>query len=197
VVAIVRAAISYITLGALNSCLTWLPDPQVLLTAGDNGLSAALSPESLMSVFCASLFGLGYSLLLVAGHNGRVAHRLARRLGLTTKSGYISEWDAVMIQRARERWVLVAMKDGSAFTGWLESHDVASTDRCIVLSKVRQYDADQSNFLWQADELLVIENMTDVRFLRLIPTENHNGQEAAAKSAETPAENREISQPES
>lgn len=173
VVAIVLSATSYLSLAFLRevSWLRWLPDPQSLLTAADKGVAGTLAPETILCVFAACLLGFVYSLGLVWSHNRRTLHRMAAKLHLTTKSGYINEWDSVMIEQARSRWVLVAMKDGTSFVGWLKSHDVCSPDRSIVLEKVRQQDKEDNGFAWPESELLVINSMSDVRFLRLIPIE--------------------------
>lgn len=180
VVAIVLSAASYLSLALLRewSWLWWLPDPQALLTAADKGIAGTLAPETILCVFAACVLGFVYSLGLVWSHNRRTLHRMAAKLHLTTKSGYINEWDSVMIEQARSRWVLVAMKDGTSFVGWLKSHDVSSLDRCIVLEKVRQQDKDDNGLAWPECELLVINSMADVRFLRLIPKEEVSHEQA-------------------
>ncbi len=180
VVAILLSAASYLSLAGMRevSWLRWLPDPQSLLTAADKGIAGTLAPETLVCVFAACVLGFVFSLGLVWSHNRRTLHRMAARLHLTTKSGYINEWDSVMIEQSRSRWVLVAMKDGASFVGWLKSHDVSSPDRCIVLEKVRQQDKDDNGLVWPECELLVINSMADVRFLRLIPKEEVPNEQA-------------------
>lgn len=180
VVAIVLSAASYLSLAFLRevSWFRWLPDPQSLLTAADKGIAGTLAPETILCVFAACVLGFVYSLGLVWSHNRRTLHRMAAKLRLTTKSGYINEWDSVMIEQARSRWVLIAMKDGTSFVGWLKSHDVCSTDRCIVLENVRQQDKDDNGLQWPECELLVINSMADVRFLRLIPKEEVPNEQA-------------------
>ncbi len=173
VVAIVLSGAAYLTLAILRivPVLDWLPDPQALIAAADHGLAGALSPDNILCVVLASVLAFVYSIGLVCSHNHRTLHRLANKLCLTTKSGYVNEWDSVMIEQARTRWVLISMKDGTSFVGWLRSHDVSSPDRCIVLEKVRQQDKEDNGLEWPERELLVINSMADVRFLRLIPNQ--------------------------
>lgn len=202
VVAVILSIVAYLSLVLLRECslFWWLPDPHALLTSADQGLHGILSAQTILCVFAACVLAFVYSLALVRLQNRQALHRFAAKLGLTTKSGYVSEWDAVMIERARDRWVLVAMKDGSMFQGWLRSHDVSSSDRCIVLSNVREYTRDNGNFLWADNDLFVVNGLSDVRFLRLIPNEVSHEQTNAAKpaapTAELPTEVRE-SKPES
>ncbi len=191
VVAILLSAVSYASLSLLRMWdnLAWLPDPVALLNASEKGIPATVSANSLLCVLGACVLSVVFSMTIVAGHNHRTMFRLAQKVGLTTKSGFESEWDGCMMLRARTRWVMVLMKDRSAFTGWVESHDIASTERGLVLSKVREYDKDGNDFLWPADELLYINSLTDVRALRLIPNkepcnEQANTADAGAASAQ-------------
>lgn len=191
VVAILLSAVSYASLALLRTWdkLAWLPDPVALLNAAEKGIPATVSASSLLCVLGACLLSVVFSLLIVAGHNRRTMFRIAQKVGLTTKSGFESEWDSAMMLRARSRWVMVLMKDGSAFTGWVESHDIASADRGLVLSKVREYDKEGNSFEWPADELLFMNSLADVRALRLIPNkepsnEQANPAEAAAAAAQ-------------
>lgn len=191
VVAILLSAISYASLALLRTWdkLSWLPDPVALLNAAEKGIPATVSANSLLCVLGACVLSAVFALMIVAGHNHRTMFRIAQKVGLTTKSGFESEWDGCMMLRARTRWVMVLMKDGSAFTGWVESHDIASTDRGLVLSKVREYDKEGNNFQWPADELLYMNSLADVRALRLIPNkepcnEQANTAEAGAAAAQ-------------
>lgn len=181
VVAIVLSAAAYLSLAVLREApgFRWLPDPQAMLTAAGAGISGTLTFQTATCVLTASVLGVAYSLCLVWSQNHRFLYRLANKLKLTTKSGYVNEWDSVMIEQARSRWVLVAMKDGTSFIGWLKSHDVSSPDRCIVLENVRYQDQDDNGLQWPACELLVINGMEEVRFLRLIPKEGVLNEPAA------------------
>ncbi len=169
VVAILLSAVSYASLAMLRTWdqLACLPDPVALLNADEKGIPATVSANSLLCVLGACVLAVIFSLLIVASHNHRTMFRIAQKVGLTTRSGFESEWDSAMMLRARSRWVMVLMKDGSAFTGWVESHDIASADRGLVLSKVRDYDKEGNNFEWPADELLFMNSLADVRTLRL------------------------------
>lgn len=185
VVAILLSAISYTSLALIRAWdrLAWLPDPVALLTAAEKGVPATVSADSLLCVLGACMLSVVFSLLIVAGHNHRTMFRIAQKVGLTTKSGFESEWDSAMVLRARSRWVMVLMKDGSAFTGWLESHDIASTDRGMVLSKVREYDREGNHFEWPADELLFMNSFADVRALRLIPNKEPDHEQSVPRGA--------------
>ena len=182
VVAILLSAISYTSLAVLRSwdTLAWLPEPVSLLNAAEKGVPATVAGESLLCVLGACVMSVIFSLLFVAVHNRRTLFLIAQKLGLTTKSGFESEWDSAMMLRARSRWVMVLMKDGSAFTGWLESHDVSSVERALVLSKIREYDKDGLSFEWPADELLYINGLADVRALRLIPHKEPSNEHATS-----------------
>ena len=186
VVAILLSAVSYATLALLRTCdrlACWLPDPVALLHAAENGIPATVSANSLLCVLGACMIAVFFSLLIVKAHNHRAMYVIAQMTGLTTKSGYESEWDSLMMRHARTRWVMLLMKDGSAFAGWVESHDIASTDRGIVLSKVREYDKEGDNFLWPDDELLYINSLADVRALRLIPNKEPCHEQSRAEEA--------------
>jgi hypothetical protein len=201
VVAILLSALSYTSLALLRTWdfMKWLPDPVVLLNAAEKGLAATVSLHSLACVFFACLLSGLFTILIVASYNHRTLFRIAQNIGLTTKSGFESEWDSAIMLRARHCWVMVLMKDGSAFTGWVESHDVASADRALVLSKIREYDASGSNFEWPPDELLFMNNLADVRALRLIPHRepNHEYTNAPQVVAATAQDRDQISKHES
>ncbi len=203
VVALILSALSYLVLAGLRaltvngvSLFGWLPDPSPLVNAVNSGVDEVLTANSLACVAVACVVSLALALGLVRAHNARLIHKLARFTGMTTKSGFESEWDSVMIQLARKRWIMVLMNDGSAFTGWLESHDVASDERAMVLSKVREYDSAGDHFAWPEAELLFMHKLDGVRAIRLIPVEEApNAREA--QGTEAVQADRQISEPKS
>ncbi len=178
VVALILSTLSYLILAGLRSIsvfglamFAWLPNPEPLVAALNNGTGGVININSLSCVGVACVLSVFMTLGLVLAQNARALHKAARRLGMTTNSGFETEWDSVMIQLARQRWVMLLMQDGSAFTGWLQSHDVASDQRAVVLSKVREYDAEGKNFMWPEKELLFLHSLESVRAIRLIPSE--------------------------
>jgi len=201
VVALILSALSYLVIAGLRlvefdgwSPFTWLPDPTPLVRVVNTGVDGVISADTLACVGIACVISTILTIGIVRAHNNRLIHKLARATGMTTKSGFESEWDSVMIQLARQRWVMLLMSDGSAFTGWLESHDVASDQRAIVLSKVREYDSAGNHFAWPEQELLFIHRCDNVRAIRLIPPE----EAPDAREFETPTAtqtNHRISEP--
>lgn len=191
VIAIMLSAAAYISLGLLREWhwLAWIPDPRDMLNLPSSNFAGVFSTPTLLTVSLATVLSIVFSLLLTKANNHRLLHRVAGRLGLTSKSGFVSEFDSVMIQRARSRWVMLLMKDGSAFTGWLESHEVATDGRSLVLSKIREYDAEGLNFAWPSSELLYLDSLEEVRALRLIPPEEeHNDERKQPTQPTQPAE---------
>ncbi|MBX3390370.1 MAG: hypothetical protein KF691_13050 [Phycisphaeraceae bacterium] len=185
VIAIILSAFSYISISLLRCwpALDWLPDPSTLLGLADKTTSAIFAPAQLMCVVIASGLALIFATLLVLAHNGRLVHRIAALVGMTTKNGFASEWDATLITRARDKWLMLLLNDGTAFTGWLKSHDVASEERALVLEKIREYDREGTSFLWPDDELLFLNDLSNVRAMRIIPVKEFSNEQVSAPTA--------------
>jgi len=178
VAAIVISFASYLPLTALSvwTQSTWLPTVQALVTAADKGLVAVLSTEVLFGVGCACVIGCLLSLLIAVAQNERWFYRGAARLRLTIKNGYVNQWDSVMLETAQTSWVTIVMKNGTKIQGHLRGQDLVSSERCMVLSNVIYHDTDKTEQKWEPQELLVLDGLEEVRYIRLTPDlELHNG----------------------
>ena len=174
VVSILFAFIGYIQLYLLSQSYPWLPDPQRLVKSSQDGISQVLGRDSLSVVGIASALVLPYALGAVLLYKSQVLHRIARYTGISSKTGYSSLWDHAAQEFACKCWVMVYLKDGYRFTGWLVVYSDASEERSLVLRNVREYDADGQSFLWPEEEMAVFHELSHVSLLRLIPYEGES-----------------------
>lgn len=183
VIGIILSAAAYALCAVLASTqfARWLPDPNAMLEAVPNGLGSLCSWNTAGTVAVACVFAVFLGGLVAVGHNHRLLHRTANRMGLTTRTGFVSEWDAAMLTRARDRWVYAVLEDGTAFGGWLQSHDIASEERTLVLSSVTQISPAGDSMSWPTDQILVLPSGVPIRYLRLISVqEEHHDQRPKA-----------------
>lgn len=63
------------------------------------------------------------------------------------------------------------MKDGDRYTGWIRAFSDGTSERSLLLEKVKQYDEDGDNFDWPLGESLYLPTLSEVQYLRFIPKE--------------------------
>jgi hypothetical protein len=124
------------------------------------------SPDS--TVFASLITALAVGIGIAALTKQDLMHKIARRCGLTTKSGYPNEHYAAFA--LQQSWIILQLKDGTRLFGWPLRWPTEGDKGHYFLTHVERSYVDRSNDA--AEDLTMLEGMlvqaADVRTVEFV-----------------------------
>ena len=119
------------------------------------------------SLLTAVLLGLLFATL----NNADTLHLLARKFGLSTRSGYPSEWFAAFYTCTSH--IVLQCKDGTRIFGWPLRWPSDKNGHFYIINSMREVDGEQQDLLHLHGVLIAA---SDVTFVEFVKEETSNGQ---------------------
>lgn len=142
--------------------------------------------ETVVSLLLALVLGLVFAWAV----NKDQFHRYARKLGLTMRTSYPSEWYSAFVRK--HKWVVLHFKDGRRLYGWPEEWpDQADKGHFVVVEPEWLLEDNQRAPLYQVAKILIpssdvrmVEFMKETDEIRQLPEELERVQKLLTKTHE-------------